>query len=142
MSESLDIEALYGVLHLHLGHLCNGQVYPLIAPGEADYPIITYGFTGGGEEDRRRRDNSTLILTVKCIAHRLEETFLNARLIRDLLRDQGDQEGSTLPLDPEWRITTVSKGALVHLVEVWKDGTIFYHTGYDYEFKLERRTDG
>lgn len=142
MSNSLDIEALYSLLPLHLATLCGGRVFPLLAPARTVTPFIVYSFTAGGETDRRRRENSTLTLVVKCIANRLEDSFLNARLIRDLLRDQGDQEGNTLPSDAEWRVTTVSQGTLIQMVEVWEDGTIFYHTGHEYTFTMERRTDG
>lgn len=142
MSNSLDIEALYRTLHPHLGSLCEGRVFPLVAPARTVTPFVIYGFEGGGETDRRKRENSSLILVIKCVGTRLEDTFLNARLIRDLLRDQGEQEGNTLPLDAEWHITTVSQGALVHMVEVWESGDIFYHTGHQYTFTMERKTDG
>jgi hypothetical protein len=139
----MNIEVLYTVLKIALGSLCDGRVFPMIAPAKTPDPFIVYSFESGGEADRRRRENSTLTLVIKCIARTLEGSLQNGRLIRDLLRDQGDQEtGSTLPTDDEWRITTVSQGALVHMVEVWEDGTVFFHTGHQYTFTMERRTDG
>ncbi len=135
----LNLEALYGVLHIHLGGLCGGRVFPNIAPAGAEYPVIVYAFQGGGETDRRRRENGTLTLVVKCIALHLEDSFAVAQQIRDVLRDQGSQEGNTLPTDSDWHITTVSQGALVHYVEMWKSGEIFYHTGSQYEFTMELR---
>lgn len=141
MSERLDIEALYDVLHIALGALCEGRAYPLVAPAKAT-PYIVYSFTAGGETLRRPRENSTLILTIKCVSNDLAEALAGARQIRDLLRDAGDQETTTLPTDTEWRITTISKGPLIHYAEEWQSGEIFYHAGHDYTFTMERRTDG
>jgi hypothetical protein len=141
LSSTLDIEALYGVLYTLLGHLCEGRVFPLLTPGRMATPFVTYSFEAGGEAERRKRDNSTLTLLVKCVSTELEHTLMNARLIRDLLRDQGDQEGNGLPLDDEWRITTVSKGLLVNYVEEWEDGSVFFHCGHQYTFTMERKAD-
>lgn len=141
MSERLNIEALYEALHIALGALCDGRVYPLVAPAK-DTPYITYSFTAGGSTDRRKRENSTLILTVKCVSNDLIEALAGGRDIRDLLRDKGDQESTTLPTDTEWRITTVTQGALIHYAEEWQSGEILYHAGHDYTFTMERRTDG
>lgn len=140
MSSKLDIEALYAALHIHLGGLCEGRVFPDIAPADAAYPVVTYGIQGGGEENRRRRENSTLVLVVKCIATKLEDAFAVARQIRDLLRDQGSQESDTLPHDSDWDITTVSQGLLMHMVETWKDGRMIYHTGHQYTFTMELKS--
>lgn len=142
MSHSIsDLQASYTVLHNHLGGLYAGRVYPDIAPAGAEYPLVVYGFQGGGETDRRKRENSTITLVIKCVSQHLEEAFAGSMLIGDLLRDQGSQEGNTLPSDPEWEITTVSQGVIVHMVEVWKEnGQIFYHSGHQYTFTMERRS--
>jgi len=142
LSETLAIEALYRALHVHLAGLCGGKHFPFIAPPTTPTPFIIYGFESGGEADRRRRDNQTLTMTVKCIADQLEDSLMNARQIRDLLRDQGDQEGATFPPDAEWRFTTISQGLLGHLYEEWEDGRVFYHAGHQYTFTMERKTDG
>jgi hypothetical protein len=139
LSSKLAIEALYGAMHIHLVGLCQGRVFPDLAPADAAYPLIVYGFESGGETDVRRREGSSLTLVVKCVAEELDHAFINARLIRDALRDAGEQEGDALPHDSEWCITTVSQGLLVHMVEVWKDGHAFYHTGHQYSFTLELR---
>lgn len=137
MSSKLNLEALFSVLHIHLGSLCNGRAFPYVAPPSAVMPYVVYSFMGGGETDRRRKENSTLILSVKGVSGHLEEALSTARLIRDLLRYQGDQEDNTLPLDSEWRITTVSQGVLIDMVEIWEDGTTFYHSGSQYTFTME-----
>jgi hypothetical protein len=139
LSDKLDIHALYDVLHIALGGLCGGRAFPLLAPVKTVTPFIVYSFESGGETDRRRRENSTLTLVVKCLDTQLEGAFAGAQLIRDVLRDNGDQETDTLPHDTAWRITTVSQGLLVHLVEVWEDGTVFYHAGHAYTFTMELR---
>lgn len=136
----LNIEALYGVLHIHLGSLCAGRVHAYIAPAKTPTPFVVYAFQAGGEADRRRKETSTLTLVIKCIAEQLDDAMSTARQIRDLLRQQGDQEDNTLPTDADWRITTVSQGVLIDMVEVWEDGRIFYHSGSQYTFTMELKS--
>ena len=135
----LDIDALYGALHIHLNGLCGGRVFPDLAPAKTITPFVVYSFESGGETDTRRRETSALTLVIKCVAQELDDAFTNARLIRDLLRDAGAQEGNTLPTDSDWHLLTVSQGLLVHMVEVWEDGSVFYHTGHQYTFVMELR---
>lgn len=137
---SLAIEAVYRTLALHLDSLCEGRVFPDVAPGGTASPFVVYGFLSGGDTIRRARENATITLVVKCIAARLEDAFAGAKLIRAALADNGTQGLNTMPIDADWVVTTVSQTQIVHMVEIW-NGQPLYHSGYQYEFVMERRTD-
>lgn len=136
----ISLQALYRVLHLHLQSLCDGKVYPDLAPAQdTPRPYIVFAYLpGGGNADRRRKRNETLTLEVCMVADSLAEAFAGAEQIETLLVDHGSQLASPLPAHTDWDITTVRQDQLVHLVEVW-NGQPMYKTGHHYIFTLEAR---
>lgn len=136
MSNTLGLFALYRVLHLHLTPL--GSTFSDVAPADTARPYVVFFHQSGGNTNRRKRKNETHTLIVRCVADRIEDSFAKALIVEGLLHDNGSQGSNTLPADPDWIITTVTQGQLIHLVEIW-NGQPLYMTGHQYIFNMEER---
>ena len=140
MPAETAIAVLYKALNRRLRNansLWAERVYADIAPPETRRPFVLYQWQGGGEGNRVRRPDATLVVVARMIADDLATALEGAAAISTLLNDSGHYDTSTpLAFGSEWRICTVTQELAVHLHEVL-DGRIVYHAGAQYRVVME-----
>jgi len=121
------------------GEPWGARVYGDVIPAGAEWPVVTYFWSGGGERYTRRTPDANLVITVKAISESQAEAFTLAGRIAALLNDSGeaDYRNDALTAGSEWRILSVSQEDAVHLVEMWAGAQPLYHEGARYRFIME-----
>jgi hypothetical protein len=147
MAKLSALDALYQTLFAHLSGTppCADRWYPDAVPARPgqERPYGVWIWTGGGEDNRRHRQDAIITLIVKCVATKMDEAMRGAQEISAKLNDHGAQDKhDDYPPNPEWVITTTTQQEIVYLVEAWEGAERLYHSGHQFEFVMERINDG
>lgn len=142
MSES----AQQAVMRAIINRLATGgeawgvRVWPDRAPANPVRPYILYFVNSGGERNQVREVDALFSVTIKCVGDTMVQSIAGASRLGELLNDQGTQDVGLNPLDagPDWEITTVTQGRLVHLVEDFNNVEPVYHDGHVFDFGMGR----
>lgn len=114
-----------------------GGVHPDRAPGDVDYPYVTYGMVSGGETNQVHDRDPEFLIDVVCVSDNLGEALTGAALIATLLNDQGAQDGGAVTGDDDWDILTITQQGRIHLRDDLKEAQPIYHEGHEFEVKME-----
>lgn len=116
--------------------LWGDQVYPDAAPAWAGQDYLLYFWTGGGEANDVVEQDARITLTIKAVSDSLEDAMKMAAAVAALLNDKGTQETTTPAVSaaPDWLVTAITQGRIVHLLEKFSDAVNVYHEGNSYEF--------
>jgi hypothetical protein len=133
--------ALYqGVANALMGanSLWGDRVFPDVAPAWAGDDYVLFFWTGGGEANEVVEADAHITLTIKGVSDSMEDAMKMAGAIAALLNDKGSQEATTPAVNagPDWVVTAITQGRVVHLVEKFTQAVNIYHEGASYEFVL------
>jgi hypothetical protein len=112
-------------------------VYADVAPNEAATPYVVMSYMGGGDMNRIRNADPSLVLNIKGVSDDPDEAAAMAARLRDLLDDVEDVIGGVYT-GQDWYIVNSMAEQALHLVEP-VDGGFLYHDGNKYRFELEER---
>ena len=115
------------------------RAYPDIAPEGVARPYVVFGWAGGGEANEVRRQDASLIISVKVVADTMTASMAGAVRLSELLNDQGEQESNTITGGTFWEISTITQERAVHLVEQFGNAKPIYHDGHIFRFRLEAK---
>lgn len=145
------LQACHQILYQHL----NGQgawdmrLYPVeSAPPSAEYPYLTWFWSGGGNELQATGSQiARLQMSVKGVAGDQDGISDPMGLalgmqseISEALRNAGVQDvgGMSLPSHARWMVLTVTQGRMIWMRVQLDDKRWSYHAGHVYEILLER----
>jgi hypothetical protein len=115
------------------------QLYGDIIPAAAEFPLVSFFWSGGGEYNGRRKVAAELVLTVKGVAYTQAEAFTLAARIATLLNDGGlyDDSADHLYGGADWDILTCTQEDAVHIVDMWSGALPIFHDGARYRLVME-----
>lgn len=117
------------------------RVYLGIAPPDAEMPYVFFSIQSGGATNFRRAVDADFVVQVRAVDERISVALAAQRRLNNLLDDCGEQDN---PADfvnggDAWVITTITKGALVHITEQRPDNRQRTHAGDLYSIVMEQR---
>lgn len=117
----------------------NDRAYQGRAPAGTAYPYVVYFWSGGGEDNRTRKRDANLMITVKAVAKTIGQALSAADRIDALLNDHGlyDNAGDSLVNAKGWYILTITQEGAFELVETFAAADDTYHQGGRYRFIME-----
>lgn len=133
-------EAVYTALTNHLKNrsVWGDRVFADSAPARIVRPYVVFFVASGGDAHQTQKQDARMVLTVKCVADKLNESLQGADALTSALSDTGSQDDRPI-LCEGWNITTITQDRIVHLKEMWEGATPIYHDGYQFIVTMERK---
>jgi hypothetical protein len=113
------------------------DIYADYAPSYAKLPYAIIFWLGGGDRNRIKRHDPSLVLGIKGVASDQQQALMIDKRLRDLFDDFEDSYGSTYQ-GTSWHIVSSQCEQMLHMVDP-VDGTFIFHEGHKYRFELEEK---
>lgn len=121
------------------GAVWGTRVYRQQAPEGVTRPYVVYFWSGGGETNRVKAPDATLVLTVKVVAESYAEAASGAAQIAERLNDQGRYWTGALDGGPDWHVLSCSQEELFEFDEIFAGQVTLYHQGARYRLTMEAK---
>jgi hypothetical protein len=137
---SSEIQALFVAMQSALSGAATGnwgtRCWANMARASETRPYLVYGVASVTETGDYRHSTLDVVIDVAVIADTQAEAFAGASAAYKLLNDHGLNDRGTIHGDSSWRILTVSRESVIHLVELI-DGAQVYQAGGRYRIVME-----
>ena len=132
-------KAITARLTANPNELWGNRVRVSLAKSNTSYPYVIYFWSGGGESNTVRAQDSSLRIAVKCISSKMAEAMRGAARISELLNDCGKQDdaGDYLYGGDDWEILSITEEEVIYLPEQQADTITAYHVGAFYRFEMQ-----
>jgi hypothetical protein len=115
--------------------LGSSKIYSIQAPESAARPYIVITEASGISVNRTPRDETDVVLIVKCVA----DTALKAADVRDLIRARLHRNSDNLSLDNSWSAYWMTEeGRFLYAENV--DRKQVYHGGANYRIRASKQS--
>lgn len=138
------LEAAYKAIRARLAsqsELWGAAVFSDVIPATAEFPVVQFFWSGGGEANGLKKQDADLVITVKCVAESMSDSMTGAARISALLNDKGENDDASDHLNggSAWRILTCTQEEHVHLVDMWAGAQPIYHDGHRFRLVMEAK---